>query len=346
MPGQRNFAYQSSVYRTKGASPYGYGKRKRDALYSRRVSTRRVSAPTGVLDVAGFRYARLLRDPVNAPVVPPAMNGGVGGQILRFSLESTLMGTTGTEAVFAWTPGIGCVIPPPTLLADNPYPVITGTAAAGGNPVLGGLTPTYAPNWVPGYTFMSTNATTYRCIAADVEVIYNGTEANRGGILYLATGVDNFGLLNAPTTSRSVSTIFGGIAQKAIRMPDGGVHVRFRPGMIDQEFTNCGPLTTVQAAKVLDGSSSIGIGITGMPVGSTVNLRVTAVYEFIPSPALNLVIPNSTGDVSNNTTQQVVSHNDKTKPNWAYQVGEGIADAVLGAVNQQDARRGQGLLRN
>ena len=96
----------------------------------------------------------------------------------------------------------------------------------------------------------------------------------------------------------------------------------------------------------LNGSGSIGVGISGMPIGSTVNMRLTAVYEFIPSPNLNLVIPESSADVSNNTTQQVISKLDKTKKNWAYEVGEGITNAAMGAASAWNARHGEALIGN
>ena len=151
MVGQRNYSYQSSVYRTKGRSPYGRGRSYKSTA---RISRNIVSGPSGSLDVAGAKYARLLCDPVNAPVVRPAMNGGQSGQILRFSIESALLSATGTDAAFIWTPGLACVpVGTSAPVANNPYGFLIGGANAG--PVTLGTTVSGSEStYVPGFSLV------------------------------------------------------------------------------------------------------------------------------------------------------------------------------------------------
>jgi len=325
-------SYRSSVYLTRG----GQRKRSRGGPYKRRTRSRVPRHPPGGglygLDKAGREYARLLADPVSAPIVQPGMAGGQPGQIMRFTCEQSFINSTNTCGIVAWTPGLACVPLPGTVTAGLPYPFLIG-AGTTSSVTLGAPAASGASGYVPGYSFITANATSYRCIAADLELIYAGSEQTRSGMVYLAHTVDNLSFVSGGIYD--VNGTVGNVCQRTIRMPDGGVHLRFRPTLIDQEFTNTGPTSageTPALSMVWNGAGSLLIGVTGVTAGQTVNLRCTAVYEFIPSSTLGITGASSQACSSKNPLHVIVDSLDKYAPGWATVLGEiglGMAAAAF-----------------
>jgi len=325
-------SYRSSVFRTRG----GGRKRSRGGPYKRRTRPRvpRSMHPPGGglygLDKAGREYAMLLADPVSAPLVQPAMAGGQPGQIMRFTCEQSFISGTATNGIVAWTPGLACIPLPGTVTTGLPYPFLIGSGTSSSAVTLGAPVGTAGYQYIPGYSFMTANATSYRCIAADIEVIYAGSEQTRSGMVYLAHTVDNLSMVSG--TAYDVNGSIGNVCQRTLRMPDGGVHLRFRPTLIDQEFTNTGPTSageTPALSMVWDGSGSLVVGVTGVTAGQAVNLRLTAVYEFIPSSTLGITGSSSQACSSKDPLHVIVETLDKYAPGWATILGEmGMAAAA------------------
>jgi len=120
--------------------------RQRRVNGKRRTPVRRVprTNKTG-LDSSASDYAKLLADPINAPLVHPVYAGGDGGYLIRFDTTfSWAIGPTETSGYVHWTPG---------AMGPNGLELIAG-ASTGGN-VAATATAIGGGVLSPGYTFLS-----------------------------------------------------------------------------------------------------------------------------------------------------------------------------------------------
>jgi len=86
----------------------------------------RAKAVTTALDSSATDYARLLADPINAPLVHPVYAGGDGGYLIRFdSTFTTTAGATDTSGYLHWTPG---------AMGPDGIELLIGAAANGSAP--------------------------------------------------------------------------------------------------------------------------------------------------------------------------------------------------------------------
>jgi len=125
---------------------------------------RRPGPVRGALDAQAMAYAKLLSDPINAPLVHPVYAGGDGGYLMRFNTTLTMGKTpTGTASYLQWTPG---------AVGPNGVDLIVGTdTTSAGTPV---ATAIGGSAFSPGYLFLSSNASAFRTVAASMQVTYAG----------------------------------------------------------------------------------------------------------------------------------------------------------------------------
>lgn len=272
--------------------------------------------PVGpVLDAGGIAWAKLLKDPCNAPLAAPCYQGGAGtGTLVRLEadLSYTMDGTIIKNNFAAlFTPGLvnavgGASLEDTALLVHNE----ANSATAG---------PWTAVNNGPGYATLS-QYSTVRPVAACLQLTYGGTELNRGGFVSFGTVPCEVGLAASHTLDQ-----LAGCCSNNIRMPASMCEQKWRPGEHDQAFTN--PNFNV-STDALSGRNSILMVIRGVPNGTNIRFRLVTVYEVVHAFNLGNVISLTTKpDHTNNTTQHVLSYLDRLG-NWAWEVGHTVANAI------------------
>jgi hypothetical protein len=127
------------------------------------------------LDAEALCWARLLNDPCSAPLCHPVYAGADGGIVTRFETYYDVgTGATDTAGIYSFTPNaIG--------VQGGLGTSVSFFNAANAGAVTALANPTSSSQ--PGYDFLVANATAVRCVAACIQVFYNGTEANRSGVV-------------------------------------------------------------------------------------------------------------------------------------------------------------------
>lgn len=279
----------------------------------RRRRARRVNTMP-MLDEPARCWARLLQDPCNSPLCHPVYAGGNGGLLVRASYYSSVTINTGnTGYFFMWTPGI---------LGTSATQTATDTTSF----TLG----SYGGGYVPGQTFISGNAGSFRVAAACLKVIWAGTELNRQG--YMKFGnitASDAGLPGTTTVS------LAGLAQlfeAGMRTPDESIDIKWRPTDMDQ--MTCSPLN-FDASSDTGRRGAIGLIISGVPAGASFTLETTAVYEYQPQYNLGITASTQSTSKSVNNMDQVIRALDNSG-NWMYKVGSligAVGRAATGAYN-------------
>jgi hypothetical protein len=212
---------------------------------------------------AGSRYAKLLANPCTADLCNGPFGDGFGGLVARFEREYVINNSATDVAAFVgYTPATGVV-------CINATPITDATTA---------LTPTgllAASN--PGYSFLSSNASAVRPLAACMQIYWPGSELNRQGIVSL--GRHNAEIYNDATLS------VDGLRTQANyikRMPDDMFEIVWRPTERDLMGQDWGP--TIPPLAQSSFTTLVGTA-TGIPVSTGIRIRIVAVYEWMPDPA-------------------------------------------------------------
>jgi len=274
------------------------------------------------LDQKAREYARLLADPCHAPLVHPVYAGSDGGYVIRTSVLGTYgnLASSSTCAVLLWTPG------DPAVSGSNNASFLYGEAAT---PLTALTVSARGLGETPGLTFLNTNASVVRCVAACIDISWAGTELNRQGFV-------EFGNVNAGYASNgSIITAFqaGNNLERGQRIGEGDATVVWRPATGDQMYTEL----QTGASSTYARNNALMVVLRNLPAGgSGVQFRLTAVYEYQPSVALGVNTPMSSRNASANTLDQVINYLD------------GVGDWVNGATRVATSayRVGQALSRN
>lgn len=279
------------------------------------------------LDAHAAAYARLLSDPCNAPLVH-----GVGvssGDAMLIRLESDAIYFDGagiTAGSIIWTPGAK---------------VALGTSRTSDAVT----TPSFVQitNGIAG-EFLNSQATSYRCLAACMQVFWPGTELNRQGFIGLGLVPSSLQTQMAPTTlggGAGVASIgqLRVTSQMVARMPQNRYEIMWKPGPgddndFDYASYNQNPAST---PALMQNRNSILMTATGLPAAVGVRVRTVAVYEYTPVATAGLVNTVQTTR-SANTTQDVVRELDqKLGDNWFLRgiryIGMGVG-AAAGAYSE------------
>jgi hypothetical protein len=276
--------------------------------------------PTRMAD-AMQHYAALLANPCRGPLVH-APGSSEGGQIARFESDVIVgNGATDTAGAIFWTPGAYNTTTD-SGLADF-VAATDGTATNFGN-----------RSYAPGYTFLSTNASRYRCLAACMQIYWPGSELNRAGIVSGAQA--NYGFISTATPTTTVANIRA-ISPVVERMPTDYFEIKWAPNFADSMFRSPGNSTT---ARPEDGHSSLLATFAGIPVGTGVRVRLVIVVEWLPR--LNgQVLASNTALYTEGSTFQVRKALDIANPDWWHRAGVAAAQFLSGATVAYRAVRGQ-----
>jgi hypothetical protein len=269
---------------------------------------RAATIPRGLrLDKAAADYALLLSDPCGGPLVSGPFGDGGGGIVSRFEVDFIVNASaTDTTAVVGFTPGLGSAyvsnIPLPF---DSTVFTFTGNAA-----------------YSPGLTYLTSNASAFRTLAACMQVYYPGSELSRAGI----TSIGQYS--NASIAAGSLTTsVLRSAANYVERVPDQMTELIWRPTNYDLEWFGTG---TNEGVALSDKRSSIISTTTGIPISTGMRIRLVAVYEWMPLTTVGLVMPNKTSNPSANTFQDVIKKLD-TFGDWMYHgaISAGVAASKL-----------------
>lgn len=265
------------------------GKKKKGAANPPR---RRIAVvPKGpVLDTAAMKYAQLLADPCNGALVQPIYSGAEAGYLIRFKSVLDYGNSLGANAVgIHWTPG---------------YPNSSGSDVL----VNMSANPSANTNWDPlgitgrpGASFLSTNASAARCVAACLKVSYPGAESTRSG--RISFGHTKAGLIDAGNSLALNSTV--GVLQHSTRTTPTDIEVVWMPGDSDQIPTDP---AAASSATLRDQKSAVTVIGTGLPADVGLTFHMTVVYEWWPTNTMGLG-GNALGKAqSRNTLDHVVDY--------------------------------------
>lgn len=273
----------------------------------------RVPRPRGGLDAAGAAYARLLTDPCNAPIVHPAYGGANGGLLMRsrsvFSVNTTAGATAG---YLHWTPGAIGTTNSELAAAEYITTGTSGTAAGIAN--------------APGKAFLVANATSYRPVAACMQVYWSGSETARQGFVLLDNTLGGFidlgGAYSTDLLSRSLSQF--------ARTPGSMLELIWKPAMADETWIDPSAVT---AAVDKDRRGAVSISWGGLPAAVGLSIVCTAVYEWEPNPVSGLASATESRSVTKNSVRDVMDSIQRTGYSFIRGVaGELVHGALAGGV--------------
>lgn len=225
-------------------------------------------AGTVMMDGAAMDHIKLLADPCMGKMVYPAYASSTNGCLMRFR-SLVQIGTSGGETcgAFHWVPGVNFVW-------------ANGAATT---------TTAYTPSATSNYPFLVTNSgnstgISFRCVAACARVIFNGSEMNRGGIVYAGnTNGATYGTGNATNVNQVLSML-----PYTARTPSKFMEVLWVPNEEDMV-----PYTDSNTVGVGIGEgpnhAAITVAVAGLPAATGVSIECTGVYEVIFGANNNLV---------------------------------------------------------
>lgn len=232
----------------------------------------------GGLDRVAKEYAGLVLDPCGSKLVGSVYTGGTKGILVRHEQLITL-GSGGTDrcGMFEFSPGVG---------------KYTGVAAA--TDVAASVA---VESGLSVFTYLSFNASAFRCIAFCLDVMYPGSETGRSGLLSWGRTVD---LIKSAQTL-NVGNIMASLPNTS-RVPGNMQKVIWLPNSADEEFTqlDSSGLVVSNAAE----GAGVTVAWTGIPVSTGLTIKITSVVEYLPkynqglaNTALPLFSKSSLNDV-------------------------------------------------
>jgi hypothetical protein len=282
---------------------------------------------------AVMEYAKLLANPCTGPLVH-APGSSEGGQVVRFETDFILgNGATDTAGAFLFTPGAI------NSQTNNGYGFggLNGIAVNDTTALTLTATDAFGGTSVPGYTFIRSNASSYRCIAACLQVYWPGSELNRAGIVAAAHGT--YGLLNSAGSYTAAQ--LRAICPVVERMPTDHMEIKWAPNFSDGLFRNP---TSPNAPE--DGHSAILLTWAGIPVSTGVRIRCVCVYEWRPRTSGLVLSSNTALSDSAYTVQDVRAQLDKRDANWWNLSGQAAYHFLGGMTVAYAARRAQQAAQN
>lgn len=274
-------------------------------------------------------YMQLLANPCTGPLVH-APGSTEGGQVTRFETDF-LVGnlTTDTCGFIMITPGAI------NNLTNGPNGF--GSLAAVGTTDTASITPSNGSpaTFVPGWTYLQTNASSYRCIAACLQLYWPGSELNRSGIVSAAQGT--FGLMN--TTNTVTVAQLRSLSPVVERMPSDYMEAKWAPNYADGLFRSPTSVTNPE-----DGHASVLLTWAGIPVSTGVRVRVVCVYEWRPK-LQGLVLSSNTSTSEAGEVQAVRKALDQRDANWWNKTGQAAFNFLSGMTVAYAARRGPSFPR-
>lgn len=282
-----------------------------------------VSKPKGFnLTEAEYKYAALLADPCNGPLVAGCFGDGSGGMVSRFESDGILGDGTGvTSTALAFVPGAAAAWTSGTN-SDFATPVWNGVSAS----------------LVPGGSFLTTNSGQFRCLAACVQVYWPGTEFNRQGLVSMVQTTAN--VVN--NASANVAAIRAA-STHVCRMPENYVELKWVPSEWELEMRS---KAVTASHEEFSRFSALLVTFSGLPPATPVRYRMVGVYEWVPAVQVGLAAINTNPAPSQGQLNRVLAYLGNAG-RWAYTTSHQAAGAVsnLVAGGRAAYQLGSGLLR-
>lgn len=272
-------------------------------------------------DAAAKAYAKLLLDPCNAPLVHP-IGCPTGGILVRAQSVASLGGPTLTAGVFHWTPG---------ALGANNVELLISSVLDQNTATAFATSPS-----APGKIFLNGNASSVRCVAACVKVMWDGAESARSGRIAYGNSIGGYLDLSSTTTPAAVIPAL----ETMERTPQTKAEIRWCPNEFDLAYTDP-TVNTSQAEK--DRRSAITVAAVNFPANSYMVLEMTAVYEYLPAPATGIAMNTRSTTRSANTFHQVISAINAAVHNpWVQTAGQALLAQLPTMANMRTAQTGFG----
>jgi len=214
------------------------------------------------VDGAAMEHIKLMSDPCQGRLVPPAYPQPGGGAIQRFRASGAYaVGAADTALLFHWTPGINefinnAAVSGATNFTPNPgtvFPALANTSGVG------------------------TSATNFRCVAACLKIFTNASEANRAGMVFAGQTTNQYMGINGAAVT-NVNTMLAGLPVTA-RVPSKCLEILWCPSLGDQGFYADYTGATVVNAQAMSSYGSCTFCALGLPAGTGLTVEMTAVYE-------------------------------------------------------------------
>ncbi len=224
------------------------------------------------LDAAARAYAQLIAHPCTAPLAHPIYSGSEGGILVRAESSFNMNGSTSATSGFVhWTPGALGPTNIELLYGESSGATSPATAATLGN--------------APGLSFVQSNASSVRVVAACMQVTYTGSELNRSGVWMLGRtqgGLIDNGVSFTPANIEQSLEHFS-------RVSDGTCELVWVPSDMDQAFGDPN-VTTPQVEK--DRKAALTLAYYNLPTATPVRVRLVAIYEYQPKTGQGIVTPS------------------------------------------------------
>lgn len=250
---------------------------------------KRVGPGKAPADPRARALARALSDPCNAPLEPGCYPGQVGF-VSRFAQTYTIsLGASDTAFVLAITPSAAISS---LVLAATPSTVIA---------------PTFLNTFVPGGSYLTTNAKASRCLGGCIEFFTNQNALN-------ALGTYQYGVGPHSTVANGAISVgaIGSAMQFMNKINADAYEVKWRPGALDEQYSR---VNTNVSDDMWDDVNSMILCGTGLPVSTTVTVKVTLIVEWLPVNNIGLAMPAACNP-SNVKPSAVVAAMDAHSPGW------------------------------
>lgn len=255
--------------------------------------------PSKGLDANAARYAELLVNPCDGPLVTGPFGDGSGGFLSRFEADYIIGNDAADRGTYI------SFVPSNSIVYTAPVGAVTGDTVVT-TPILG---------LAPANAFLAANADQFRCVAACMQLYWPGTELNRAGIV-------GAGQLAAGTFGTSVNTAaLRTNLQHVERMPEDMVELVWRPNDYDLNWNNTDTLDNIGKR------SSMTYSVAGIPGGVGVRVRIVGVYEWIPVLQQGMVAPTRDSNPSSNTFTDVLNYADSLGQ-WMFHSSSHAAQAL------------------
>lgn len=258
---------------------------------------------------AAARYAALLADPCNAPLVPAPIGDGSGSMVARFERDF-IFGAEANNQATAW----GFVPSDPRTWGVFSAPLTDSGTVQWADGFYTGNT--------PGREFLLDNAQAFRAISCCAQVYWPGKELDRSGVISLARV--NADMFTYNTTVQELRSN----AHYIERMPNGCSEIVWRPGEFDLQMTEPeGTSASTPAGRRLTG---LCITASGYPVTTGIRIRVVVVYEWIPKQSTGFKLGSNNAETG--VTLGSVLHALDRTGQWMYHSGHVAARAMSSAA--------------
>lgn len=269
-------------------------------------------APEDSLDEHAVKAAHMYYDPCGSDLAPSVYPGD-RGYVNRWTSALTAGGVTGeTCCIQIFKPGVN-------VTAGSGNAVPTADISVG-----------YTDVNAPGAAFLNTNASKVRCLGACIQVRPNVAPNTCTGQIY-------FGVLPASSipdgaTATTYNGIFASLSQsvsasQALMQP---LEVKWSPGAFDDRYC---PVTGITSDDDTDRNIIVVLGI-GLPPGTGLHMKLTAIYEWIPARSVFTTIDSTSINPSKCDFNCVLRNLKRKDTEWWFSLGKkvlrGAKDATMG----------------